>query len=197
MVITAFTAFALDFSDGDFAYHTQTWSGTNIVEVTGLSAAGKTKATNGNMTLIVPGHVTYNNTKYQVAGIESSAFAGQTGITTVRIHAGVRFVRASAFMNCSDLATLILPSTVTLANDAFAGCGNLKTVSWAVMQWQHAEDSQSVSDAQHAQGHEWLPELHHHTRKRCLRLYLQHSLSDCHQCHRHKLRPEFQPRGYD
>ena len=135
MVATALQASAFDV--GDYSYAIQSWAGSsvNIVECTGLTTQGKGKANAGGMTVTIPGHVTYNGTKYQVVGIESNAFSGQSGITNVFIYAPVHFIRSNSFNNCSDLTTVTLPSTATqISSNAFTNCSKLKTVNFAVME---------------------------------------------------------------
>ncbi len=49
---------------------------------------------------------------YTVYGIDNSAFKDNTAISKVAVEAGVKSVGASAFENCTSLATITLPATI-------------------------------------------------------------------------------------
>ena len=65
-----------------------------------------------------------------VAGIESMAFAGRSGIKSVIIETGLEIIGQGAFENCFDLESVVLPDTVKeIWPAAFLGCTKLKGIT--------------------------------------------------------------------
>ena len=127
MVMTAFTASALDFTVGDLMYTTIT--GGTSVYITGLSPAGKGKT---NLTLVIPGKVTYNSKDYRVWGIYSNAFINATNIVAVEMRFGTRIIGEKSFNGCSNITYCMLPSSIFRIDDnAFQGCSKLSSVYMA------------------------------------------------------------------
>ena len=77
--------------------------------------------------IVIPGSVTYNDKTYRVTGIGSNALSGP-GITSVTLPAGtIRTIKEKAFYDCHNLASLVIPASVTLIDyQAFLDCYHLK-----------------------------------------------------------------------
>lgn len=129
--IVAQAAVGDTFSVGNLSYKVtyENTSDYSNVYVKGLSAAGKASS---SLALIIPSTVTYNGNTYYVKEVESSAFEGQTNITSVTVRYGNRAINESAFKNCTNISYVRLPSSMTgLYSNVFAGCTKLKTVYFA------------------------------------------------------------------
>ena len=75
--------------------------------------------------LIIP--ETINN--LPVTSVGASAFIGCSGLTSVTIPSSVTSIGASAFYECSGLTSVILPSSVkSIGASAFYGCNGLTSV---------------------------------------------------------------------
>ena len=71
--------------------------------------------------LVIPNSVTI---------IESSAFSGCTGLTSITIPNSVTSIERCAFEGCSGLANVTIPNSVTnIGKYAFSGCTNLTSVN--------------------------------------------------------------------
>ncbi|MBE6521330.1 MAG: leucine-rich repeat domain-containing protein, partial [Thermoplasmata archaeon] len=75
--------------------------------------------------LVIPASVGYLGFEWDVSGIASKAFYGNTTITTVTSAADVGF---KAFANCSSLETVVLDGAASLGAYAFASCSALVSV---------------------------------------------------------------------
>ena len=78
-------------------------------------------------TVNIPATVTYNGTTYNVTSIGSSAFKNCTGLKRVVIPSSVKYLMLYAFQNCTGLTNIVIPA-VTIYDQAFDGCTNLKTI---------------------------------------------------------------------
>ncbi len=68
---------------------------------------------------------------YSVQEISASAFAGQTGITSVIIPEGVKVIGEGAFDGCTGLKSIQLPSSLTTLDAyAFRNCASLESVTF-------------------------------------------------------------------
>ncbi len=73
--------------------------------------------------VVVPDSVNYNGVSYKVTSIESSAFYGCTGLTTIEIPNSVTTIGTYAFKGCTGLTTIEIPNSVTTIDTyAFEGC---------------------------------------------------------------------------
>ena len=80
--------------------------------------------------LVIPASVTYDNITYSVTSIDSSAFEGCTGLTTVTIPDSVTSIGMSAFRACIYLTSVTIGNSVTsIGYYAFYGCAGLTTVT--------------------------------------------------------------------
>ena len=80
--------------------------------------------------LVIPASVTYDNITYSVTSIDSSAFEGCTGLTTVTIPDSVTSIGMSAFRACIYLTSVTIGNSVTsIGYYAFQGCTGLTTVT--------------------------------------------------------------------
>ena len=123
VAMTTFNLQALDFSVDNLTYTT---SNSSDVIVTGLTNSAKGTS---NLSLVIPGTVTYSGTTYRVIWIQANAFLNATNITSVNVHYGVYFIYENAFRGCTGITTVRLPSTIDLIGEnAFNGCTALKYV---------------------------------------------------------------------
>ena len=82
--------------------------------------------------LICPGYVKYNNVTYRVDGVSAYGFQNNTNLKTIRFGYGITRIQYGAFMGCSALTTVYLPSSIdAVYNQAFANCSKLAYVTYA------------------------------------------------------------------
>ncbi len=80
--------------------------------------------------LVIPASVTYNGTTYSVTKIESDAFEGCTGLTSVTIPNSVTKIESYAFNGCTGLTSVTIPNSVTeIGSYAFYDCTGLTSVA--------------------------------------------------------------------
>ena len=78
----------------------------------------------------IPEEVTYMNRTRKVTSIESSAFAGCSGLTSVTIGNSVTSIGDYAFEGCYGLTSITIPNSVTsIGGFAFSGCFGLTSVT--------------------------------------------------------------------
>ena len=85
--------------------------------------------------VIIPYHIkkhfdiTNTTYEYYVEGVDSYAFAGCTGLTSVTFPASSIKIRHHAFEGCSGLTSLTIPGSIeTIEETAFSGCNGLKSI---------------------------------------------------------------------
>jgi hypothetical protein len=79
--------------------------------------------------LIIPGSVINSSITYSVTSIGASAFLGCTGLTSITIPSSVTSIEGAAFM-ISGLTSITIPSSVTsIGDDAFLGCTGLTSIT--------------------------------------------------------------------
>ncbi|MBQ3580604.1 MAG: leucine-rich repeat domain-containing protein [Bacteroidales bacterium] len=78
--------------------------------------------------LVIPSSVEYNGISYTVTGIDQYAFLGCTELTSVNIPSTVTTIGRGAFYSCRGLwGTLTLPNSVTsIGDEAFYECSGLR-----------------------------------------------------------------------
>ncbi|MBQ4420081.1 MAG: leucine-rich repeat domain-containing protein [Bacteroidales bacterium] len=78
----------------------------------------------------IPSIVTYNGTTYSITSIDSAAFHGCTGLTSVTIPNSVTSIGGAAFYNCTGLTSVTIPNSVTsIGYSAFSGCTGLTSIT--------------------------------------------------------------------
>ena len=83
----------------------------------------------------IPQTVTFYGKTYTVYEIESYAFEGLSGLTSVTIPNTVTTIGKSAFENCTSLTAISIPSSVNyIGEEAFFGCTSLKKVTCYAVQ---------------------------------------------------------------
>ena len=118
-------AWAYDF-DVDGIYYNITSSGDKTVAVTYYSLDDS--GYSGDVT--IPETVTYEGTEYRVTAINTFAFSGCSGLTSVTIHEGVTTIGDFAFYDCTGLTSVMIPESVTaIGSNAFSGCTGLTSVT--------------------------------------------------------------------
>jgi len=76
----------------------------------------------------IPETVSYNDVEYQVVGIDSNAFAYQTGMTSVILPNSLLYL--SGFRGCSGLTSIEIPNSVIyIDSGSFEYCSALSSVS--------------------------------------------------------------------
>ena len=79
--------------------------------------------------LIIPDSVIYLGVSFPVNGIGNSAFIYCSDIISVSIPSTVTYISAGAFANCSGLVSINIPSSVlSIGRAAFSSCVNLTTI---------------------------------------------------------------------
>ena len=83
----------------------------------------------------IPQTVTFYGKTYTVYEIESYAFEGLSGLTSVTIPNTVTTIGESAFEDCTGLTSISIPSSVDyIGEEAFFGCTSLKKVTCYAVQ---------------------------------------------------------------
>ena len=81
--------------------------------------------------LTIPSSVTYGGNTYSVTAINSHAFFGCTGLTSVNIPNSVVYIMDYAFYGCSGLTSVTIGNSVAYIWDyAFYGCSGLTSVTF-------------------------------------------------------------------
>ena len=112
---------AYDFKVNGIYYNILT-DKTNEVEVT----VGSPRYTDS---VTIPENVTYKGTTYSVTSIESNAFGGCSGLTSITIPNSVTTIGSYAFSDCSSLTSITIPNSVTSIGDgAFKDCSGLTSL---------------------------------------------------------------------
>ncbi|MGN0227118.1 MAG: leucine-rich repeat protein [Paludibacteraceae bacterium] len=107
----------------------QTWKYTADVSTMTASIIGLEEGSSYSGPLNIPATINYGAYVLTVTSISPSAFKNYTGITSVIIPEGVKYIYSSAFKNCSAMESLTIPSTVIeIWEFAFNGCSALKNV---------------------------------------------------------------------
>ena len=117
MAMTALGTWGTTFSVGDLTYDVQ--GSTRNVYCSGLTTAAQGQS---NLSVIIPSLVSYNGTTYNVKGISATSFWNKTNIVSVVIRYGVNNIMAYAFLGCTGITYLRLPSSIKDINlSAFQG----------------------------------------------------------------------------
>ena len=114
----------------DGIYYNITSSTDMTVEVTYRGNSPSSYSNEYSGAVSIPETVTpYNGNTYSVTSIESYAFSGCSGLTSVVIPNSVTSIESYAFTNCDGLTSVVIPNSVTsIGSSAFEGCNNLKVV---------------------------------------------------------------------
>ena len=92
-----------------------------------------TKKPKGNYTgnVVIPSTVTFDETAYNVTGIENDTFYG-CGITSVTIGDNITSIDEEAFRDCTSLVSVIIGNSVTnIGRRAFYECTILKSITFS------------------------------------------------------------------
>ena len=77
----------------------------------------------------IPEKITYEGKDYTVTCIKGGAFLRCSSLASVVIPSSVTSIEGSAFYGCSSLATVVIPNSVTsIEGSAFYGCSSLASV---------------------------------------------------------------------
>ena len=90
--------------------------------------ASQSKSLSGNIQ--IPSSVTYENTPYNVTGIQYDAFRNCQNITSVIIPNTVTEIGNRAFEGCSLLNYIYIPTSISvIRSGTFEGCTNLTSIT--------------------------------------------------------------------
>ena len=79
--------------------------------------------------LVIPGSITFGGDTYTVTAIAESAFANNSGLTSVTIPNSVTSIGNYAFRNCTGLTSVTIGNSVTsIGNYAFYDCSGLTSI---------------------------------------------------------------------
>ena len=109
VLLTALSAQAYDFQSGDLYY--------NVTSDTTVEVAYQSKSSDnyqGLTTATIPETVTYNGTTYSVTSIGKSAFMWCSSLTSVTIPTSVTSIGECAFAYCSSLTSIVVESSNTM-----------------------------------------------------------------------------------
>ena len=107
-------------SEGGYTYNPLTEEGT-----TGTASVIE-GPTSGNIT--IPASAVKYGITYTISEINTNAFDGCIGLTSVTIPSSVTSI-GSAFSGCTGLTSVTIPSSVTSLDGAFSGCTGLTSVT--------------------------------------------------------------------
>jgi hypothetical protein len=100
------------------------------VNSTNVNEVSVTSGGNYSGDIIIPEEVTYDGTVYVVLALGERAFSDCSSLASVSIPSSVTTIEMCAFANCSSLASVSIPSSVTtIGYQAFFGCSSLASVS--------------------------------------------------------------------
>lgn len=85
-----------------------------------------------------------------VRKVESGAFSGCSGLTSVKIPNSVTTIGSNAFRGCSGLTSVVIPSSVTtIGSSAFSGCSRLERIAVASGNSHYYEDGGVLFGIEH------------------------------------------------
>ena len=131
------------YSDGDWGYNLDGDAAT-IVSYSGSPGNITVPATVGGYDVVAIGVGTLDNTVFDPAviinstvtipgsikTINTSAFKGCSGLTSVTLNEGLETINNVAFRDCTGLTSITIPSTVTtLGSGVFMGCSGLTSMT--------------------------------------------------------------------
>lgn len=80
--------------------------------------------------VVIPDHITVDGKSLAVTAVGDGAFMNCTGLTSVTIPSTVKTIGRQAFRNCSGLSRVVIPDHVTVIGEqAFAHCVSLEQVT--------------------------------------------------------------------
>ena len=80
--------------------------------------------------VVIPNQVTFNGTLFSVTSIEKNAFIDCSDLSSVIIPQNVTSIGNSAFYGCSGMASITIPDAITsIGNSVFYGCSSLTSIT--------------------------------------------------------------------
>ena len=142
---------------GDFYYEIRDYGYGAFAELVRVpGSTGYASYTNLSGDITIPGSIIYNGTSYQVRSIDYQALNG-SGISSVTVGEGVEYIYNFAFMDCSSLTTVTLPSTIVHMGNQVFGWSGLKTLTInATTPPSHGEREYCLMDASYVE-HIYVP----------------------------------------
>ena len=128
LMLCATTVAAHDFEVGGIYYNILSEENKTVkVTYKGTSYSEYSNEYSGSV--VIPQSVTYNGSTYSVTSIDSSAFKGCTGLTSIEIPNSVTRFRDEVFSGCTGLTNIEIPNSVTSIGEwAFKGCTGLTSI---------------------------------------------------------------------
>ncbi|MCQ2235623.1 MAG: leucine-rich repeat protein [Bacteroidales bacterium] len=128
-LLAGISAWAHDF-EVDGIYYVITSSTDLTVSVSYRGSSDSYYSNEYSGAVVIPESVTYSGKTYSVTSINSGAFRGCSGLTSVVIPSSVTAIYTGAFRGCSGLTSVVIPSRVTAIDDnTFYGCSGLTSVT--------------------------------------------------------------------
>ena len=128
-LMMAMLSFAHDFESGGIYYRITSSSAPYMVEVTYQGTNSTQYSNEYSGAVSIPSSVVYNGITYKVAGIGYEAFRNCTGLASITIPSSVTSIGWSAFYSCDGLTSIEIPNSVTSIGEyAFAGCSGLTSI---------------------------------------------------------------------
>jgi len=132
--ISAVQAYDYDFSavasSGQTLYYSINSSATTVTVRKPTNYSGWSGFTTPSGSMSIPSSVTHGGTSYTVTAIGESAFTNCADISSIIIPNTVTSIGNNAFSGCSGIATVSIGNGVTsIGNYAFNGCSNLSSLT--------------------------------------------------------------------
>jgi len=89
------------------------------------TTAAVTRSPNATGDIVILSEVEGKN----ITKIESNAFKGCKGLTSITIPESVTLVECGAFKDCKGLTSVTIPKNTSVVSGAFAGCASLMNIS--------------------------------------------------------------------
>jgi hypothetical protein len=111
LLFIAFLALSFNLKAYDFVADGIYYNITSTTTVSVTYATTSYNSYSGSVT--IPSSITYSSTSYSVTSVGNYAFLNCTGLTSITIPSSVTSIGNDAFYNCTGLTSITIPSSVT------------------------------------------------------------------------------------
>lgn len=105
----------------------------NIDSSSGFAEVTRNTATIGKNyygDIIIPNSIKYKDNTYIVSSIGHGAFAGESGVISIRVPSSVEIIESGAISSCENLVSVTLHDGIKIINDgAFGYCWSLASIT--------------------------------------------------------------------